>query len=75
MGIMYYVMSGLLIGIAFCLGALTEKHFADEEIKMLKTRKMRPVNIKVQRNYKVTEYSVSDLKDLDIDYPSTKKIR
>lgn len=75
MNIMYYVMSAVLMGIAFCLGAFTEKHFADEEIKMLKTRKMRPANIKVQRNYKVTEYSVSNLKDLDIDYPSTKKIR
>ena len=75
MGITYYVMSALLMGIAFCLGVFTEKHFADEEIKMLKTRKMRPANIKVQRNYKVTEYSVSNLKDLDIDYPSTEKIR
>ena len=32
------------MGIAFCLGVFTEKHFADEEIKMLKTRKMRPAN-------------------------------
>lgn len=46
MNIMYYVMSAVLMGIAFCLGALTEKHFADEEIKMLKTRKMRPARAK-----------------------------
>lgn len=74
MNIMYYVLSGLLMGICFCIGVLTEKHFADEEIKTLKTRKMRPANIKVQRNYKVTEYSVSDPKYLDIDFPNNKKV-
>ena len=74
MGIMYYVLSGLLIGISFCVGVLTEKHFADKEIEMLKTRKMRPANIKIERHVHVTEYSVSDPKHLDIDYPKNEKV-
>ena len=74
MGIMYYVLSGLLIGISFCIGVLTEKHFADKEIEMLKTRKMRPANIKIERHVHVTEYSVSDPKHLDIDYPKNEKV-
>lgn len=28
--------------ICFCVGVLTEKHFADKEIEMLRTRKVRP---------------------------------
>lgn len=44
MNIMYYVLSAVLMGICFCVGVLTEKHFADKEIEMLKTRKMRPAN-------------------------------
>ena len=74
MGIMYYVLSGLLIGISFCIGVLTEKHFADKEIEMLKTRKMRPANIKIERHVHVTEYSVSDPKHMDIDFPKNEKV-
>ncbi len=73
MDFMYYVVSGVLMGICFCIGALTEKHFADEEIKMLKTRKVRPANIKIERHVHVTKYSVSDPKELDIDYPNSEK--
>lgn len=63
MGIMYYVMSGLLIGISFCIGVLTEKHFADKEIEMLKTRKVRSAKV-----YKLTKAE-------SVDFPSTKRIR
>ena len=28
--------------ICFCAGVLTEKYFADKEIEMLRTRKVRP---------------------------------
>ena len=33
MNIMYYVLSAVLMGICFCVGVLTEKHFADKEIE------------------------------------------
>ena len=46
MNIMYYVLSAVLMGICFCVGVLTEKHFADKEIEMLRTRKMRPARAK-----------------------------
>ena len=74
MNIMYYVLSALLMGICFCVGVLTEKHFADKEIKMLRTRKMRPSNIKIERCVHVTEYSVSDPKHLDIDFPKNERV-
>lgn len=45
MGIGYYVLSGVLMTICFCAGVFTEKHFADEEIKMLKARKVRPATV------------------------------
>ena len=32
MNIMYYVLSAVLMGICFCVGVLTEKHFADKGI-------------------------------------------
>lgn len=63
MNIMYYVMSAVLMGIAFCLGALTEKHFADKEIEMLKTRKVRSAKV-----HKLA-------KTESVDFPSTKRIR
>lgn len=63
MNIMYYVMSAVLMGIAFCLGALTEKHFADKEIEMLKTRKVRSAKV-----HKLTKAE-------SVDFPSTKRIR
>lgn len=44
MNIMYYVLSAVLMGICFCAGVLAEKHFADKEIEMLKTRKVRSAN-------------------------------
>ena len=74
MDYMYYVVSAVLMGICFCIGALTEKHFADEEIKMLKTRKMRPARIKIEKNYVVREYTVSN-KALDVDFPTVEKVR
>lgn len=74
MDFMYYVVSVVLMGICFCIGALTEKHFADEEIKMLKTRKMRPANIKIEKHIAVKEYTVSD-KALDVDFPTVEKVR
>lgn len=74
MNIMYYVLSVVLMGICFCVGVLTEKHFADEEIKMLKTRKMRPANIKIEKHIAVKEYTVSD-KALDVDFPTVEKVR
>lgn len=46
MNIMYYVLSAVLMGICFCVGVLTEKHFADKEIEMLKTRKVRSARAK-----------------------------
>ena len=39
----YYILSALAMVICFCVGVLTEKHFADKEIEMLRTRKVRPV--------------------------------
>ncbi len=77
MNIMYYVMSAVLMGIAFCLGAFTEKHFADEEIKMLKTRKMRPTNNIHYYNVTVNENGKIKRKEIDapIDFPATKKVR
>lgn len=63
MNIMYYVLSAVLMAICFCVGVLTEKHFADKEIEMLKTRKVRPTKV-----YRIT-------KDEPIDYPATKRIR
>lgn len=74
MNIMYYVLSAVLMGICFCVGVLTEKHFADKEIEMLRTRKMRPAKIKIERRVHVKEYSVSDPKHLDIDFPNNKKV-
>ena len=74
MNIMYYVLSAVLMGICFCVGVLTEKHFADKEIEMLKTRKVRPARIKIERRVHVTKYSVSDPKHLDIDYPNNEKV-
>lgn len=74
MNIMYYVLSAVLIGISFCVGVLTEKHFADEEIRMLKTRKVRPANIKIERHVHVTQYSLSDPKHMDIDFPKNEKV-
>lgn len=73
MGIMSYVFLAVLLGISFCAGVFTEKHFADEEIKMLKTRKVRPANIKIERHVHVTQYSVAEPKDLDIDFPNKEK--
>lgn len=63
MNIMYYVLSAVLMGICFCVGVLTEKHFADKEIEMLKTRKMRPAKV-----HKLPKHE-------PIDFPSTRKIR
>lgn len=74
MNVMYYVLSAVLIGISFCVGVLTEKHFADEEIRMLKTRRVRPANIKIERHIHVTEYSVADSKHMDIDFPKNEKV-
>lgn len=74
MNIMYYVLSAVLMGICFCVGVLTEKHFADKEIKMLRTRKMRPAKFKIERHVHVKEYSISDPKHLDIDFPNNKKV-
>lgn len=74
MNIMYYVLSAVLMGICFCAGVLTEKHFADEEIRMLKTRRVRPARIKIEKNYVVREYTVTD-KALDVDFPTVEKVR
>ena len=63
MNIMYYVLLGVLIGISFCIGVLTEKHFADKEIEMLKTRKVRSAKV-----HKLTKAE-------SVDFPSTKRIR
>lgn len=41
--IKFYILSTLVAIICFCAGVLTEKHFADKEIEMLRTRKVRPV--------------------------------
>ena len=77
MNFMYYVVSAVLMGICFCIGALTEKHFADEEIKMLKTRKMRPANNIHYYNVTVNENGEIKSKEIDapIDFPATKKVR
>lgn len=40
---MIWLLVILSMIICFCAGVLTEKHFADKEIEMLKTRKVRPV--------------------------------
>ena len=63
MNIMYYVLSAVLMGICFCVGVLTEKHFADKEIEMLKTRRVRPAKV-----CKLTKAE-------SVDFPSTKRIR
>ena len=39
---MMWLMVVLGMVICFCAGVLTEKHFADKEIEMLRTRKVRP---------------------------------
>ena len=77
MGIMYYVMSAVLMGICFCIGVLTEKHFADKEIRMLRTRKMRPANNIHYYNVTVNENGKIKRKEIDapIDFPATKKVR
>ena len=63
MNIMYYVLSAVLMGICFCIGVLTEKHFADTESEMLKTRKVRSA--------KVCKLAKAE----SVDFPSTKRIR
>lgn len=79
MNIMYYVLSAVLMGIAFCLGALTEKHFADEEIKMLKTRKMRPANnihyyiVTKDEKGRIKRQENSNISNLD--FPNTERNR
>lgn len=42
----YYILSAVLMVICFCVGVFTEKHFADKEIEMLRTRKVRPAKRK-----------------------------
>lgn len=75
MNIMYYVLSAVLMGICFCVGVLTEKYFADKEIRMLRTRKMRPANIHYY-NVTVNENGKIKRKEIDvpIDFPATKKV-
>lgn len=63
MGIGYYVLSGVLMTICFCAGVFTEKHFADEEIKMLKARKVRPATV-----LKITPHGKA------VDFPPTDKL-
>ena len=63
MNIMYSVLSALLMGICFCVGVLTEKHFADKEVAMLKTRKVRSAKV-----HKLTKAE-------SVDFPSTRRIR
>ncbi|MBR6984152.1 MAG: hypothetical protein IKH75_11635 [Ruminococcus sp.] len=42
MNITYYILSALAMIICYCAGVLTEKHICEKEIKMLRTRKVRP---------------------------------
>ena len=63
MNITYYILSALAMIICFCAGGLIEKHFADKEIEMLKTRKVRLVKV-----HKLTKAE-------SVDFPSTKRIR
>ena len=51
------------MGICFCVGVLTEKYFADKEIEMLKTRKVRSAKV-----HKLTKAE-------SVDFPSTRRIR
>lgn len=38
----YYILSALAMVICFCVGVLLEKHICEKEIRMLRTRKIRP---------------------------------
>lgn len=55
----YYILSAVLMVICFCIGVFTEKHFADKEIEMLRTRKVRPAQFK---------------KNDSLDFPETRKL-
>ena len=73
MTITHYVFLAVLMFISFGAGVFVEKRFADEEIKMLRTRKVRPANINIQRRYYINEYTIADKKHLAIDFPNSEK--
>lgn len=56
---MYYVLSALLMIICFCVGVQVERYFAEQEIRALKTRKVRPAQFR---------------KNDSLDFPETRKL-
>lgn len=67
------VMSYIAVGVlSFWAGKCLEE---DKNKKKLSARVIRPVNIKVDRHYHVTEYVIKKGEQLDIDFPPVEKVR
>ena len=62
----FYVMSALLMIICFCVGVQVEKYFAEQEIRALKTRKVRPPKLDKAPTISKGHY---------VDFPATRKLR
>lgn len=57
------------ITIAYCVGYL---HGLDSEEERISARVIRPANITVEKKVNVVEYTVTDSKALDIDFPNSR---
>ena len=70
---MYEVLLAIMfisgITIAFCAGYLRG---LDSEEERISARVIRPANITVEKKVNVVEYTVTDSKALDIDFPNSR---